>query len=357
MQSRDKRRAVLDSPSPICYSYKVHNRIERWGLPIADPKSRNLRTVNLNSLPLLREILRHGSVSKAAEAINISQPALSSTLKQLRVQFEDDLIVRSGNRVKLTPKAEKLLAPLDGVLQALEGLVFDDDADTRIRPSILIATNDHIMTTVGSRLARIVTEKGAGFMPQFVAAGANSLRELTAGNIDFIIAPRLGLMGGAPVSANKLAQMEVELLLSEPLVAIVSASAGLDVADISIEDYLGQPHVGFDVGIGRDLSNEQIYLSSLGFQQFELIRFSSYSALIEAVISSHAIGLIPESLARLYASRTDLQLFKPPIAFPLLEYNLVWLRSRDQDSYFEQLREALKLGVDELSDKPVFQFS
>ena len=328
------------------------------GSIIADPKSKNLRAVNLNSLPLLREILRHGSVSKAAEAINISQPALSNTLKQLRMQFDDKLIVRSGNRMKLTPKAEKMLAPLESVLLALEGLVFEEDnADPGVRPSILIATNDHIMMTIGSNLAGIVGEENFGFVPQFVAAGANSLRDLTAGNIDFIIAPRLGLMGGAPVSANKLAQMNVELLLSEPLVGIVASNTDMDLENISIEDYLGTPHVGFDVGIGRDLSNEQIYLSSLGFQQFELIRYSSYSALIEAVISSQSIGLIPESLAGLYAVRTDLKVFRPPIEFPPLEYNLVSLQSRDQDIYFDQLRNALRQSANMTQERSVFQFS
>lgn len=354
----NRQSEALVSSSPICYSYDSYRKIEYRKLRIANSKSNSLRAVNLNSLPLLREILRHGNVGKAAEALNISQPALSSALKQLRIQFDDELIVRSGNKMKLTPEGEQILAPLENVMVALEKLVFEKEkANAGIQPSLTIATNDHIMTTLGSNLSQIMVQENIGFIPQFVAAGANSLRDLTAGLIDFIIAPRLGLMGGAPVSANKLAQMKVELLLSEPLVGVVSSTADFAVDTIDIDTYLAIPHVGFDVGIGRDLSNEQIYLSSLGYRQTEIVRYSSYSALVETVITSRSIGLIPASLAKLYRTRADLEIFKPPIEFPPLEYNLVWLRSRDQDEYFAQMRKVLKLSLDKSNVGSVFDFS
>ncbi len=294
----------------------------------------------------MREILRHGSVGKAAEALNISQPALSGALKQLRKQFDDDLIVRSGTSMKLTPKGENILAPLEEVLASLEGLVFDNDkANSDVAPLIVIASNDHLMTMLGARLVKLVVSQKLRYLPQFITGSANSLLDLAAGTIDFIIAPRLGLMGGKPASLSKMAQMSSELLFSEPLVGVASADDDELAEPISLEAYLDRPHVGFDVGMGRDLSHEQIFLGSLGLRQNEFIRFSSYSALLDTVVATKSIGLVPASFARLNEARLGLKIFTPPIKFPPLEYNLMWLRTRDGDPYFEKFRSELRESV------------
>ncbi|WP_424431619.1 LysR family transcriptional regulator [Parasphingorhabdus sp.] len=292
---------------------------------------------------MMREILRHGSVGKAAEALNISQPALSGALKQLRKQFDDDLIVRSGKSMKLTPKGETILAPLEKVLADLEGLVFESDgAGSDVATSLVIATNDHVMTILGAPLGKRVVSQKLNYLPQFVTGSANSLLDLAAGTIDFIIAPRLGLMGGTPASSSKMAQMNSELLFSEPLVGVASPDDHELAEPISLDAYLGRPHIGFDVGLGRDLSNEQIFLASLGLRQNESIRFSSYSALVDTVVATNSIGLVPASFARLNEGRLGLKVFVPPIQFPPLEYNLVWLRTRDGDPYFEKFRSELR---------------
>jgi DNA-binding transcriptional LysR family regulator len=59
--------------------------------------AKNLRALNLNHLPILREILRKASVSKAAEALNLTQPAVSNVLKALRAHFDDKLLTRHGS--------------------------------------------------------------------------------------------------------------------------------------------------------------------------------------------------------------------------------------------------------------------
>ena len=71
---------------------------------------RNLRRVNLNLLPILRELLRQRNVTEAAKRLNLTQSGVSEALGRLRAQFGDDLLVRVGR--KMTPTALALeLAP------------------------------------------------------------------------------------------------------------------------------------------------------------------------------------------------------------------------------------------------------
>ncbi len=79
--------------------------------------------MNLNHLKALDALLTEVSVSKAASRLHLSQSALSNILTQLRVHFQDDLLVRGGKRMILTPKAESLKPELHRLLQELKALV------------------------------------------------------------------------------------------------------------------------------------------------------------------------------------------------------------------------------------------
>ena len=77
------------------------------------PVLSNLRLINLNYLPVLREVLRQRSFSVAAKKLHISQPAISNTIRVMRGHFDDELLVRSGKGMELTTKGEELLQLLE----------------------------------------------------------------------------------------------------------------------------------------------------------------------------------------------------------------------------------------------------
>ncbi|MGY4411493.1 hypothetical protein ACVWW4_003229 [Bradyrhizobium sp. LB7.1] len=72
----------------------------------------NLNSLDLNLLTALDALLREASVSRAALRIGLSQPAASHALQRLRDIFGDPLLVRTGARMELTPRAQALRAPL-----------------------------------------------------------------------------------------------------------------------------------------------------------------------------------------------------------------------------------------------------
>ena len=109
----------------------------------------NLRRHNLNALPVLRDILRHGNLTRAAAAIGLTQPALSNVLRQLRMDFDDQLIVRNGKAMQLTPKATALLGPLEETLASIEALLSVDSFDpATCTKHFHIATTDHVISMI-----------------------------------------------------------------------------------------------------------------------------------------------------------------------------------------------------------------
>ncbi|WP_027529174.1 LysR family transcriptional regulator [Bradyrhizobium sp. WSM3983] len=89
----------------------------------------NLNSLDLNLLTALDALLREANVSRAAMRIGRSQPATSHALQRLRDIFGDPLLVRTGARMELTPRAHALRAPLAQALDQIRGLFVPDEFD------------------------------------------------------------------------------------------------------------------------------------------------------------------------------------------------------------------------------------
>ncbi|NPU65735.1 LysR family transcriptional regulator [Bradyrhizobium sp. 83012] len=89
----------------------------------------NLAALDLNLLVALDALLRESSVSRAALRIGLSQPATSHALQRLRDLLGDPLLVRTGARMELTPRALALRAPLTQALDQVRGLFTPDAFD------------------------------------------------------------------------------------------------------------------------------------------------------------------------------------------------------------------------------------
>src|SRR6201984_658640 len=89
----------------------------------------NLKSLDLNLLVALDALLREANVSRAAMRIGLSQPAASHALQRLRDLMGDPLLVRSGARMELTPRAQALRAPLAQALDQVRGLFIPEAFD------------------------------------------------------------------------------------------------------------------------------------------------------------------------------------------------------------------------------------
>ncbi|WP_213008059.1 LysR family transcriptional regulator [Paractinoplanes toevensis] len=125
---------------------------------------RVLANLDLNLLVTLDALLRERNVTRSAEALGVSQPAVSAALARLRRHFGDPLLARTGNRYELTPLAAQLLA-LTGPALAGVRRVFDVTPDfdpTTIEREFTVITSDYAATEVGPLLARRLGELAPG---------------------------------------------------------------------------------------------------------------------------------------------------------------------------------------------------
>ncbi|WJD65105.1 LysR family transcriptional regulator [Pseudomonas kurunegalensis] len=78
------------------------------------------RGFDLNALITFLVVYRERGVSRAARALNVTQPAVSNCLSKLRRQFNDPLFVLSGRTIEPTAMAVSLAQSLAPALQQLQ---------------------------------------------------------------------------------------------------------------------------------------------------------------------------------------------------------------------------------------------
>lgn len=82
-----------------------------------------LHNVDLNLLKTLDALLDERSVTRAAERLSLTQPAVSGMLTRLRESFDDPLFTRAQRGIVPTLRALELAAPVKAILSEVEGLL------------------------------------------------------------------------------------------------------------------------------------------------------------------------------------------------------------------------------------------
>ena len=104
---------------------------------------------DLNLLVALRVLIEEGSVSRAADRLNLSQSAMSRVLGRLRDLLDDPLFTRQGQRLLPTEKALETNRALGEPLESLRQLLSEQEFEPKsCDQTFTIATTDYAMQTI-----------------------------------------------------------------------------------------------------------------------------------------------------------------------------------------------------------------
>jgi DNA-binding transcriptional LysR family regulator len=150
--------------------------------------TRELSKVDLNLLISLHVLLDERSVSRAAERLYITQPAMSKTLSRLRVLFDDALFTRSRQGMQPTPRALEIAGGLDDILGDISQLLGEGQFNPgSFKGEVTLALSEHIGVAVLPSLTRKLQELAPLLSIRVITRLDNQLEELALGNLDLAI--------------------------------------------------------------------------------------------------------------------------------------------------------------------------
>jgi len=114
----------------------------------------HLRQADLNLLVVFTALAEERNVSRAAQRLFLSQPAVTRAMHRLRDLFHDDLLVRVSGSYEITPKGERLLHEVETVLPRLDRLLAGDFNPAKETVHFRIAANDYAAHVIGIPLSK-----------------------------------------------------------------------------------------------------------------------------------------------------------------------------------------------------------
>ena len=192
--------------------------------------------LDLNLLITLEVILVQRNLTKAADILNLTQPAVSNALTRLRGHFGDELLQRHGRDMERTEFAQQLLKPLQEALLQMRRVVLAKphfDAGTASRTYRVVAS-DFIATVLMSefilRVARLAPNVSVELMP----LNDDSIGKFSRGEADALILP-----DGRPT----IPSFPKHFLFTETFVCIAGTHNAAVGQSLSVDELQQHPRV------------------------------------------------------------------------------------------------------------------
>lgn len=277
----------------------------------------NIGTLELRALLALEGLLKERSVSKAAQRVGLSQPAMSHMLARLRKTFDDQLLVRGRNGFVLTEYGERLLSHVSQLAPQIEALGKADRFDAASsQATFRLACTDHASVVLSPPLLQAFSVAAPGAILKVLSVPSRHLNlpQLEATRFDLVV----GWFDALP------ADWHVKKLFDEHLVVLASANNAAIGPTLDLDTFLALKHVVLAPD-ERELQNmADMTLAARGLKRNVGAFVSNFSATPFVVAESQLIAMIPATLAARFAQLPGIRLHEPPLDFPSYPVSMAW---------------------------------
>lgn len=295
----------------------------------------NVSGIDLNLLPLLDALITEKHVTRAGERVGLSQPAASRGLARLRDLLDDPLLVRTGRRFDLTPRAQALRDPVRLALGLIESAVAPPDPfdPASARRTVRVLTEDYTELVLIAPLMSVLRDAPG---VQVVVSGDYRLgltEALVRGEVDLFVGPRgLDERFGAGIVA--------EHLLDDRLVCLMHRDRAPEGGVLTLEQYANLPHALIAprkavTGIVDDV------LAAHGLSRRIACVVPHFLAAPFVVANSNLVLTVAERVARQFADLLPLTILEPPVEVPGFSMALFWHERDVQDPFMAWFRDQL----------------
>ena len=283
----------------------------------------NINELDLNLLRVFQALSAENSVTRAADRLGMSQPAVSNALKRLRLAFGDELFVRGSRGIVPTPRCEELAASLSDAMAQIEaalvgGSRFDP---ARLVEPISITCADEEILLHGSDILKDLTAQRCQAPVQFLPLN-------TGYNADMLWRNRLSITITTMIYApDGLIQRKA---YDEHLVCLMRADhpagGGLD-----LDSYLAAEHLLIAPMGGAPSGYLDDWLRNRGLaRNIRLISHSFGSAPL-LVKQTGLLATLPSRQAASVARNPDFVVADLPFPAPAFSLHLFWSERYDDD--------------------------
>lgn len=288
---------------------------------------------DLNLLYVFEAMWRDRSVTQAADNLGVTQAAVSSALKRLRLEYGDKLFTQVGRRMEPTPYAVELAQPLMGALAMVRKAsnVHTPFDPTAARRQFTIRTRDIGEVVYFPRILQEVTKVAPGVRIRTTFQPIDdTLSGLATGRIDLA----LGFLPSLETAIHR------KVLFKQYYVCVMRKGHPLAKKKLTYDLFRRQHHLLVEYSGSGHLVIEKALIEA-GARNNIKLRLPQYLSAPHFIISSDMVWCAPVLLAETLAQHYDLVIKPVPLELPTFEIALYWHDRFHRDPANKWLRELI----------------
>jgi DNA-binding transcriptional LysR family regulator len=291
-----------------------------------------LAGIDLNLLLALDALVAEESVGKAARKVGLSPSAMSHALGRLRDVVGDPLLVRTGLRMRATPRARamgpRIAAALTEIGQAIAPEpAFDPAAETR---TVRIAAVDFVQSTLFSRLLKWLERRAPRVDFAVLPFGPTSFKDVAAGDVDLAFAQHYRAPG-----------LHERVVLSEPFVCVLRRGHPALARKLTAARFAQLGHVLVSPR-GRSPGAVDRALKKRGLARRVVLAVPNFLAAALVVADSDLVLTAGVRSAQRLATALGLVTVAPPVALPPFQVGMYWHERTEHDAFLSWLRAGIE---------------
>ena len=299
-----------------------------------------LRRFDLNLLISLDALLHEKNISRAAEKLYVSQPAMSAALHKLREYFNDPLLVRVGRTLELTPRGQSLVDPVREALlriQATLGTPPQFDPATARREFSIIISEEALPDLLPALVRRLAVE-APGISCRVQLISESVLTRLEYGEADLSVC-----LDSLRLYAARAWPESLRMVRLRPVRWICAVDAHHPtVGDtLTAEQFFALPHA-FGAPNAYSVSTEELVRRLFDIDLTVQLAVPSLLHLPLVLAGTSYVATLPERVLMMAPAVAPLKTFPTP--FPTSEQHemLLWHNRHDPDPAHAWLRELIQ---------------
>jgi len=289
-----------------------------------------IKDVDLNLLAVFNQLLVERRVSKVAENLGLTQPAISNALARLRKLLGDELFLRTPGGMEPTPFADQLAEPVAYALGMIHSALnqrstFDPAVSERV---FTIGMTDigeiYFLPSLMERLAAAAPRLSLSTVRN---TAVNLRDEMSAGHVDLAIGLLPQLKGG----------FYQRRLFKQRYVCMFRKAHRLDKRKISLQEFSAAEHVVVvSAGTGHGKVDELLERS--GIERKVRLTVPHFVAIGHILHNTNMVATVPERLAQRMVEPFGLSYVSHPAALPEVAINVFWHAKHHKDPANQWLR-------------------
>jgi len=301
----------------------------------------NSSSIRLQDLRVFDAILSNGSITAAAEALDLTQSAVSKQLRHLRSYFGDELFVRSGRGMAATAKALAVAPQVSALINGFETLQGEAPFDPGdIGRDFVISTTDEIQhMLLPPLLRRMQAESPRSRVVFRVLERDYAARQLESGTVDLAIT----------LNWHVPEHLKQRWLFKDEFAVIARTGHPLLRRRLTLKRYLEADHMMVSP-LGAVTGPIDEILIAGGHRRNVRLAVPYFMQVADALLSSDLLLTLQRRACEQLILAHPLEIAPLPLAIRPVDYFLFWHRRYDKDSTSQWLRQVCA-GILQPSDE------